>query len=236
MMEPSASGVPPMPSWRVAPVDEVGDDVLRDLDVLGRGLLGLDGGRRAVLALDDHGDVGDVDGLVVCAVDLRQLVVDLDDYGVRAAYHVQRRAGGEGEVEIAVLVHRRGADIGHVDVQEFSMIPGQVAEDHGGEVGLTLVEQLALVAGAVPGVVAEVLAAGVALGDLDGAVHDLAAELDVKELVAPLRQGLVALHGEGGAVAVFDPVAALDELSSILGRAELGFVFAYEVHISSSVC
>ena len=188
-----------------------------------------------MLALDDHGDVGDVYALVVGAVDLGQRVVDLDDDGVRAAYHVERRACGEGEVEVAVLVHRRRADVGDVDVQEFFVVPGEIAEDHGGEVGPALVEQLALVAGAVPGVVAEVLARRVTFHDLNGAVHYLAAELDVEQLVPALGEGLVALDGEGGAVAVFDPVAALDQVCRILRGAKLGSVLACEVHISSSV-
>ena len=216
-------------------VYDVRDDVLRYLDIFRRGFFGRDGRHRAVLALYDHGDVGDMDALVVCAVDLGQLVVDLDDDGVSAAYHIKRRSGGEREVEVAVLVHRRGADVSHVDMQKLAVIPREVAKYHGGEVGAAFVDKAAVITGAMPDVVAEVFALRVALNSLNGAVHYLRTDLDVKKLISPLGQRSVAQRGEGGAVAVFHPVAALDELGGILRGAELRFVLAYEVHILSSV-
>ena len=161
-------------------VDYIGQDVVGDGYVLGAGSLGGHGRHLVVVPLDHHRDVGDVDTLVVRAVDARQVRVYLQDYLVRAAYHVQAGAGADGEVEVAVLVHRRGADEGHVDVQELAVIPGEVAEYHGGEVGSTLVHELAVVAGGVPGVVAEVLARRVALNGLYGAVHYLPAYVDVE--------------------------------------------------------
>ena len=216
-------------------VDDVGQDVVGDGDVLRRGRLVPDGGHLVRVPLDYHVDVGDMDALVISAVDLGQVRVNLQNYLVRAAYHVQTRARGDGEVEVAVPVHGRGADEGDVDVQELPVIPGEVAEYHRREVREALVHELAVVARGVPAVICEMLARGVALYDLDGAVHYLRADIDVKELVAPLGEGGVAEGGKGRAVAVLNPVAAFDKGRRLLGRAQLALVLSDKVHVSSSV-
>ena len=112
-------------------VAEVGDDVRGYLRVhLARRAAGqLDG--RAVLALDHQVDLGDVHALLLAAHGAGQTLEHLYDHDVRVVYVRAGVARGDGEVEVAVLVHRRGADEGHVYVQEGVVEPAQVAVEHG---------------------------------------------------------------------------------------------------------
>ena len=196
----------------------VGDgDVLRRRGAGGH----LRGG--AVAALHHHRHIGDVYALVPRAVDLGQMAVDLDDDGPAAAGDVQRGAGGDGEVEVAVLVHGRGLHEGHVAGDVLAVIPGEVAEYHGGEEALATVQQLALIGRAVPGVVGEVLAGGVALHGLQRPYMIWPRILTSCSSSRRAARGLVAEGGEGGAVAVLHPVAIAHEGGGLRGRAELCF-------------
>ena len=212
-------------------VADVGYDVRGYLRVhLAGGAAGqLDG--RAVLALDDHVDLGDVDALLLAAVDAGQALEHLyhDDVGV--VYVRPRVAGGDGEVEVAVLVHGRGADEGDVYVQEVVVVPAQVAVQHGLVVAQAAVGELALVAREMPGVIGEVLLLRVGFDGADGAVAEHPAYFDVRELLAPLGEGGVAEAGEGDARAVFDPVPALYERGGLGGGAQLALIFAHIVHV-----
>ena len=160
---------------------DVGGDGLVNLGGLAAGQL--DG--RAVLALDHHVNLGDMHALLLAAHGVRQALEDLDYDDIRVVYVDARVAGGDGEVEVTVLVHGRRADEGDVDVQEVVVEPAQVAVEHGLVIAQPAVSQLAVVAGEMPAVVGEMLLLRVALDGGHGAVAEHTADLYVCELVAP---------------------------------------------------
>ena len=111
-----------------------------------RGRRGLYTGQRVMGALHDHIHVVDVDALVQAAVDPRQILVDLQDHDIRLIQHRTGGGVGQGEVEVAVLVHGGHAHHGHVDRQEVLIVGPQIPEHHRVEAAHPPVAELALIA------------------------------------------------------------------------------------------
>ena len=103
-------------------------------------------GQRVMGALHDHIHVVDVDALVQAAVDPRQILVDLQDHDIRLIQHRTGGGVGQGEVEVAVLVHGGHAHHGHVDRQEVLIVGPQIPEHHWVEAAHPPVAELALIA------------------------------------------------------------------------------------------
>ena len=135
--------------------------------------------------------LGDVDHLVKAAAEPGQVLVHLHDDDVRLVDDALADAGGAAQVEVAVLVHGRDADHGHVHGEEVGVVGHHVAEHHGDEVAEAPIAEAPLVARAVPGVVDEVLPGGVALHGLQLVEDEVAPDLHVEELVPALAEGPV---------------------------------------------
>ena len=228
-----------MPSWSVAPsergaVRDLWDDEPGDGLVLRRGRGDGKLRERIVRALDDAVDLGDVDALIEAAEDARKVLVDLENHEVRLVENAFGDAGGTGEVEVPVPVHRRDAHHGDVYREEMAVIRHEIAEDHGNEIAQPPVAQAALVGREVPAVIEKVLARRVALDGPDRTKAEIAADLDVVQFITPLGEGGVQQRREGDVGGIVHPVAAFDEPNRLGGRAELGMVFGKIVHVFTS--
>ena len=174
-----------------------------------------------MLALDDIIDVGNVDALVKSAQDARQMLVDLQDDDVRPVKYPLGRAGAAGQIEVPVLIHGSHAHHGHVHGEKMPVIGDDIPEDHGNVIAQPAVAELPLVRGTVPAVVHEMLPRGIALHDADGAEAEIAADLDIGQLIAAFGQRRVQKRREANAGGIVDPVAASDDPDGLFGRTEL---------------
>ena len=115
IMAPTVLGMPPMPSWRQAPLGISVHDKLGHGPVhVGGGAAGAQLGHRRVLTLHYHVHVLDVDLAARETNAPRQILVDLYDDHFGLGQHVSDMGGHEPEVEVAVGVHGGDLEHGHV--------------------------------------------------------------------------------------------------------------------------
>ncbi|MPM68626.1 hypothetical protein SDC9_115560 [bioreactor metagenome] len=90
-----------------------------------------------------------------------------------------RHACRAGEVEVAVLIHGGHAHHGYVHGEKMTVISGYIPKNHGNVVAKSPVAERALIGGAVPRVIEEVLPAGVALHRLEGRENQVSPDFDI---------------------------------------------------------
>ena len=175
-----------------------------------------------------------MDTLVIPAVDTRQGFVDFEDHNVRLVDGRPVDAECAGEIEIAVPVHRRDCEHGDVHREKLLVIPSLVSEDHRREESASLIAELSFIAGAVPGLVDEVLHAGITLGDLDRTWEEIAPHLDMPQFIAPCGKGRVEQNRKAVVGPIINPVTAAHEADRFLRCTQLLPVFTVDVHIPPS--
>ena len=173
---------------------------------------------------------GDMDRLVEAAVEARQRLIDFENDDIRLGDRRVVDAERAGEIEITVPVHRRDGEHRDVDRQKLLIVPGLVAEDHRREEGAALIAEPALVAGAVPGVIDEVLYPRITFRDLDGPLHQVPAHLDMVQLIPPGGERGVECGRKAVVGTVVHPVPVFHEPDRFVRRAELLPIFLKVIH------
>ena len=140
--------------------------------------------QRAVFPFDNEIHFADMDAFAETAVNLRESFVDFKNDDVRLVENSFGHAGGAGKIEIAVLIHRRHAHHGHIDVEEMAVVRHDIAEDHRDVIAQSPVAQLSFIGRNVPGVVEEMFSGRIAFGSSYRAEGKIAADLHIEEFVS----------------------------------------------------
>ena len=143
IMEPTALGIPPMPSWMQEPScssPTMSEAIFRSTS------LGFAEGSSGTFqsALDDEVDLGEVDALLSAAEADREVGVDLDDQRLRLVADGPGMGVREAEVEAAVAVHRRNGEHGHVHFAVLAVVTGYLVVEDGHEPAEPLVVKFAI--------------------------------------------------------------------------------------------
>ena len=209
-------------------------------DELGHGLIHLGGGvggldaHGVVAPLHDHVHLGNMDAVVKAAQTPGHILVDLHDDHLGLFNNSPQMGGREAEVEVAVLIHGRHLEHGHIrGGNVVGIVPGQLGITHGlveaRAAGNVVTLHRTHVVGIENNVVNRVR--NVKNGRFPQA--DAASDLHILQLRGPPGQGLVQHPGMDGAEAVVHPVAGLDDLHRLVRRSQFLPVYLFVIHIFS---
>ena len=183
-----------------------------------------------VLALHHEIHLGDVHRLLPPAQADRKLVVHLHDDCLRLLHH---GAGGrvvQREVEVAVLVHRRGGQHAHVDVQRGAIVAGFVAVEKRDVVDQPLVAVPPVEPAEVPAHERERLALRVRFDDFQRPKREHPPDLDVLEFAFARRQRPIERMRDAVTERELDPIAGADGPDRFFGGAQLRAVLFRHIH------
>ena len=178
-----------------------------------------------VVRLDYRVRLGDVDKAVLPAADPRHILVDLKYDIIRLGYHGLGQPLTAGTAEIPLVVHRRDGQHGDVDREIVLIIRAHVAEVHRDEKRAPLVHQMALIRRAEPAVVYKMLKPRVALDDLYRPGDEVAAYLDIPQLIPALAERRVQRAREAVVGRIVHPVPALHDADRLFCCFQLRAIF-----------
>ena len=195
-----------------------GQDMRRDLPIQLRGQRTRHRGNRPV-TLHDTVHILNMDPAALDAPGHRHGGVDLDDDRFCRLQQFLHGAVGEAEGKIALLIHGRHRDHGHIHRRvALAVIAAAVAKEHRRVIGQPPVNILPVEAGAVPEIIGKGMAR-VVLHRGHRQHGDGIADLHVPQLARTGGQSPVQRLGEGAGLAVIHPVPVLDQLDCLLRRA-----------------
>ena len=204
-------------------------------------IIGLSGRLNAhgvVAAFHHHVHLADVDGVVKTAQTAGHVLVDLHDDHLGLLADGTHMGCGQAEVEVAVAVHGRDLEHGHVRRRDVVVVvAGQLRIAHGRIEPGTAGDVMALHPAHVVGIENNVACGVLDIEDSRLPQADSSADLHILQFRCAAGQCLVQHAGLDGAEAVIHPIAGLDNLHRLIRGGQLlavQFPIISKRHSSSS--
>ena len=190
---------------------------------------------RGILPLYDHIHIADMDTVVKSAKTHGHVLVDFHNNGLGTFADGLQVGTAGAKVKPAVLIHRRDLKHRHIQgLDTVGIVSRQLRIAQGDVKGEARADSLALNAAHMPGVPGE-MAGGVGhIKNRRLVGQDAAPDLHIRQLLHPLRQGLVQRDGRTDAPPVVQPVAGFDHLDRLAGGGQLLLILVLIVHRCSS--
>ena len=184
---------------------------------------------RIMMTFNNIINIRDMYAFIVAAMNLRHMLVNLNnDYVCHSSY---RRSNARiyGEIKIPVPVHRRYADHNNIYGQEVLVVSRIVREDHRNIITESSVTKLSLISRAMPAVIYKMLLIRIAFNSLNRAVDQITSDLHIPQFILPLGKRPVQKYRLTESTCIINPLSAPDNVYRLFRRTELFCIFFAEI-------